>query len=172
MIAPGRAQNDEKGITGRHVLYGLIGFFAVVFAVNGYFLYAALSTYTGVVSAEPYRKGLHYNERIAADERQHARGWRDKLALTPTADAITVELEDSEGRAISGLRIEGLIGRPSTTEHDMMLRMQETTPGRYEASFNKLNAGTWLVALEASERAGADVESVVYRLRKRLWLKP
>ncbi len=59
----------------------LIAFFGVIFAVNGYFLYSALSTHTGVVAIEPYRKGLAYNERIAADERQKALGWQRQTSL-------------------------------------------------------------------------------------------
>ena len=56
----------EGVITGRHVLIGMLVFFGVILGVNGMFLYSALSTYTGVVSDEPYRKGLNYNERIEA----------------------------------------------------------------------------------------------------------
>ena len=39
-------------LQGCHVLALLVGFFGVVFAVNGYFLAAALSTHTGVVAME------------------------------------------------------------------------------------------------------------------------
>ena len=65
---PSRADN----LNGRHVLIGLLLFFGTIFAVNGYFMFVALSTYTGVVADEPYRKGLAYNARIAADERTRA----------------------------------------------------------------------------------------------------
>ena len=60
-----------------------LAFFAAVFVVNGAMIYSAVSTYTGLVANEPYRKGLHYNERIAADERQARLGWTDDAAGRP-----------------------------------------------------------------------------------------
>ncbi len=57
----------DGALTGRHVLLIFLAFFGSIFAVNGWFLYSALSTHTGVVAVEPYRKGLAYNERIARD---------------------------------------------------------------------------------------------------------
>ena len=44
-------------------------------------IYSALSTHTGLVANEPYRKGLHYNERIEADERQARLGWSDSIEI-------------------------------------------------------------------------------------------
>ena len=54
------------------MLWVFLGFFGVVFVVNGAMIYSAVSTHSGLVANEPYRKGLHYNERIDADERQAA----------------------------------------------------------------------------------------------------
>ena len=65
----------QQGLQGRQVLACSLAFFAAVFIVNGAMIYSALSTHTGLVANEPYRKGLHYNERIAADERQAHLGW-------------------------------------------------------------------------------------------------
>ena len=65
------AVKTERGtIQGWHVLVGMIVFFGIIFAVNGVFLVSALNTHTGIVSQQPYRKGLDYNARIAADARQ------------------------------------------------------------------------------------------------------
>ena len=46
-------------------------------------IYQAMSTHTGLVANEPYRKGLHYNDRIDADARQARLGWVDTLDVTP-----------------------------------------------------------------------------------------
>ena len=40
------------------MLWAFLAFFGTVFAVNGAMIYAAVSTYTGLVANEPYRKGL------------------------------------------------------------------------------------------------------------------
>lgn len=164
-------EHDTPRIKGWHVLAGLIAFFGVVFAVNGVFLYHALSTHTGVIANEPYRKGLAYNERIADEARQLARGWQDELVLAPAGDRVTLKLVDSSGRPVPGLKIAGLVGRPSTTEHDVRLELGEQPGGLYAANIPALGPGTWMVSLEASELTSTD-ERIVWRTRKRLWRTP
>ena len=75
----------QQGLRGRHVLWAFLGFFATVFVVNGAMIYSAVSTHSGLVANEPYRKGLHYNERIAADERQARLGWTERSRSAATA---------------------------------------------------------------------------------------
>ena len=76
----------------------VLAFFASIFTVNGVMIYSALSTYTGLVANEPYRKGLHYNERIAADARQIRLGWTDTLDVGRDG-RVVLALADSGGRA-------------------------------------------------------------------------
>lgn len=156
-----------RPIQGRHVLACLVAFFGVVFAVNGVFLYQALSTYTGVVSAEPYRKGLNYNARIEDERRQDALGWRETMSLA-NSGALSLVLRDGENAAVGGLRIAAVVGRPSTNASDRRLTLVETAPGQYAASAGTLEPGAWLVTIEAQD---ADAR-IVYRLRNRTWLTP
>lgn len=156
-------------ITGRHVLFGFIGFFSVVFAVNGVFLRSALSTHTGVVANEPYRKGLKYNERIAADEQQHALGWSDDIALSSDGKRILVTFKDAAGAPVQGLQLTGTIGRPATVTRDKPIEGREVAPGQYEADVALAEPGGWIASVEARRGDGDDV---VFRARKRLWLKP
>jgi len=157
------------GLQGRHVLIVFLAFFGAVFAVNGGMIYWALSTHTGLVANEPYRKGLHYNDRIAAAERQARLGWTDSLDVDRDG-RIAVMLADSDGRPVSGLEVEARIGRPATDRHDINLKFTETAPGRYDALAVPLGRGSWLVALDVrTDRRAADP---VYRARRRLWLKP
>lgn len=162
----------ERVITGRQVLLGLIAFFGIIFGVNAVFLYSALSTHTGVVSNEPYRKGLHYNERIEADRQQNERGWQTDVAIEPTGDAVAITLLDRNGRPLTGLNVAARVGRPSTSELDIRLEMKETTPGHYGAKLAKLDAGNWLIDVEARELRSKGDDALVWRARKRLWLKP
>lgn len=159
----------EGTLQGRHVLALLLAFFGVIFAVNGYFLYAALTTHSGVVAAEPYRKGLAYNARIAADERQSGLAWREAISVARDG-MIAVTVSDRDGAPVAGLSIAGVIGRPSTGSHDRPLRLAELGPGRYAAEIGALGEGNWIVVIEARLAAG-DAEPV-YRARRRIWLKP
>lgn len=164
----------REGLAGRHVLAGMVGFFAIVFAVNGVLLYKALATHSGLVAQEPYRKGLNYNDRVVADERQRALGWTDEVVLDGTG-VVTMTVSDALGRPVTGLDVSGYLGRPSTTQHDRQLRLSETAPGRYTAAAGGAEAGAWLLALEARVASGPDGAATgepVYRLKRRLWLKP
>ncbi len=85
-----QSMDRNRVLTGRHVALTFAGFFGVVFAVNIYFVTVALSTHTGVVANEPYRKGLKYNERIAASEQQESLGWKDETVLSPGRPSLIV----------------------------------------------------------------------------------
>ena len=157
-----------RKVNGRAVLAVFLTFFGAIFAVNGALIYAALSTHTGLVANEPYRKGLAYNERILADERQARQGWSERLELGRDG-RLRLALAERDSRPVRGLRVQGVLGRAATNRHDIDLGFVETAPGQYEAQGPELAAGSWLIALEARTAEGAQP---TYRLRRRLWLKP
>jgi nitrogen fixation protein FixH len=157
-----------RNVNGRAVLAVFLTFFGAIFAVNGALIYAALSTHTGLVANEPYRKGLAYNERILADERQAQLGWSERLELGRDGH-LRLALAARDSRPVGGLRVQGVLGRAATNRHDIDLAFVETAPGQYEAQGPELAAGSWLIALEARTAEGAQP---TYRLRRRLWLKP
>jgi nitrogen fixation protein FixH len=163
-----RTIRKPRGLSGRHVLGVFLAFFAAVFVANGAMIYSALSTHTGLVANEPYRKGLHYNERIAADARQGRLGWVQNVELSIDG-RISLALAEPDGRPVRSLRIEGVLGRPSTNRHDVRLGLAERAPGRYEAQAAPLAEGNWIVTLEAF--TSANPEEPIYRARRRLWLK-
>jgi nitrogen fixation protein FixH len=148
------------------VLVGLLAFFGIVFAVNFYFAFASLSTNTGLVAEEPYRKGLGYNKRIAADDRQAALHWTANLGVTP-AGGVDLLLRDEVGQPIRGRFVAVSIGRPATERFDRTLVLTEAFPGIYSASTGSLEPGNWVVDAEV-RAAGGEPE---YRMRRRLWLK-
>ena len=154
-------------LTGRHVLTILIAFFGVVFAVNGVFLTLALSTHTGLVANEPYVKGLHYNDRVAAEVAQQRLGWRVEVAELSSEGRISVSVTSPAG-PVRGLNAAAALGRPSTANDDRKLVLEESSPGTYRATTANLAAGAWLLDVELRREPSGDV----YRLRRRLWLKP
>jgi nitrogen fixation protein FixH len=160
--APGRLE-------GRHVLAILLGFFTIIFAVNGYFLYSALSTHTGIVANEPYRKGLAYNTRIDAEARQAELNWTDATSIAPDG-TVAVAVTGPEGRKVQDLVLTGMISRPSTAQYDRPLRFAEVEPGRYTFAAGVLDSGSWIVAIEG--RMSAADKDPIYRARRRLWLTP
>ena len=106
------------------------------------------------MSNEPYRKGLHYNDRISADERQARLGWTDTVAVTRDG-RVVVTLADRNGNPVIGTGMSAQLGRPSSNRHDIQLDLVETAPGRYEAQAGRLDDGNWIVALEVRRDRGA-----------------
>ncbi|WP_417317006.1 FixH family protein [Emcibacter sp.] len=72
--------DTPKRITGKTVLIWLIGFFLVVFAVNGVMAWIALDSWNGLATDNAYRKGLAYNEEIEQDRLQKMSGWKLHIA--------------------------------------------------------------------------------------------
>jgi nitrogen fixation protein FixH len=163
------APNDggKYELRGRHVLVAVLAFFGVIFAVNGYFLYAALSTHGGVVAVEPYRKGLAYNDRIAAEVRQQANGWTGAFDVAENG-TVTLDLRRDDGNPLTGRHVVAVVGRPATTGFDATLTLRETLPGRYQTTVKPFAPGNWIASIEVRERAELEPS---FRMRRRLWLK-
>jgi nitrogen fixation protein FixH len=158
-----------KQFHGRHVLFILIGFFGAMLAVNGIFIYLAVSTFNGLES-DAYQKGLHYNDRIDAAGRQAALGWSHKLTLEPDG-TVLVSVKDGLGAPVSGLSIAGEITRPVADRFTSTLAFRENVAGTYLASAASLQPGNWIVSLKAT-RAGSHSGETAYQIKERLWLKP
>jgi nitrogen fixation protein FixH len=165
------ASTSMRPITGRMVLFTLIGFFAIVMAVNAVFVDLALSTNTGIVANEPYRKGLKYNERISADERQSELGWKSEVSINPGNKTLVAALSDRDGKALSGLKATAKVGRAATDREDMVANLTETEPGRYEVALPHLESGGYVANIDVFEQADGS-QDPVYRVRRRLWLNP
>lgn len=163
--------NGTWVFTGRHMLICLIAFFGIVFAVNGYMMDMALSTHTGVVSDEPFRKGLKYNEQIEFAERQQALGWSDEIAFAESGKTLVVLMSNKDKAPLPHLGITAVLGRPATVAEDEKLVLVEKAPGRYEAETALKGEGNFDATIEVTDPDKA-AEGVVYKARKRLWLKP
>lgn len=169
-VTSGVEAGGGRPLTGRMALALFAGFFGIVFAVNGVMLVMALSTHSGLVATEPYRKGLRYNERIAADEAQSRLGWTSDVEVSAGARRLVVRLADRDGRAVDGAKIVAVVGRPSTTREDMTLALAPESPGRYAGALPRLEAGAYVASLEVATGRG-DAADIVYRARRRLWVK-
>jgi nitrogen fixation protein FixH len=156
-------------LDGRGVLFILVLFFGSVFGVNFYFAARAISTYTGEVANEPYRKGLAYNDRIAAGDKQAGLGWADAVTINREG-AVSLRVEGRNGKAIDGLAVTGSIGRGATDREDHPLRFAATADGKYAAQTAALAPGSWIVTIKA-KRYGGDADPI-YQIRRRLWLTP
>lgn len=134
-------------IKGWHVLVAVLAFFAVVIAVDATFLVAAYRSHPGQVSVTPYEDGLAYNRAVAQRRAQAALGWRATAATE--SGAVAVEIADNQGRAVSGLKLTGVMLRPATEVGEIALAFTEITPGRYRAPVRPA-PGAWDLQVDAA----------------------
>ena len=163
--------NKPFEITGKHVLIAMLSFFGIIIAVNAVMMRLAVSTHTGVVAENTYRKGVKYNDEIAAAERMELLGWRNQMALAPTGDKLSIDIRDKDGNAVKGLSIKATLGRPASERYDLELTLNETAGGTYEANMPAREAGTYVASIEAIDPA-REQDGILYRAKERLWLKP
>jgi len=159
--------SPANGIAGRHVLWGLIGFFGVIFAVNALFVYVAEETFSGGDTSDPYRRGLNYNATLRAAERQAERGWQTDVAYDDKTGRLELSFLDKSALPITGLGIKATLSRPATDREDRRVAMVETSPGVYAANVT-LAPGLWVLSV-ASRKAGAG-HGTAYRLKRRLFV--
>jgi len=162
-------RTGERVLTGGHVLLAFIGFFLVVFAVNGVMIYQAETTFGGLDTDDAYRKGLAYNERIAAAAAQAHLGWHDRLDYVAETRRLRLSLTDAAGGGVSGLSVTAELQRPATDRFDQKLYLTQTGPDTYEADVSGLESGWWTVDLQASR---GEQDTALYEARRRLWIKP
>lgn len=155
-------------LSGRHVLFALLGFFGVMVAVNATFLYFALTTFNGVETPDAYRRGLQYNQVLAEAESQQALGWQGALRLDPRR--IELSLRDAAGRPVSGVTAAARIGRPATDRLDAEVALTEVGAGLYVAELSRLAEGAWIA--DVAVRRLSLEDATLWRKRERLWLRP
>ena len=157
-----------RPIDGRHVLFGLVAFFGLVFAVNTVFIVVATDTFTGLSTEDPYRKGLQYNETIAAFAAQRAAGWQYGIALADNS-SLEVRVRNADGAPVNGLTVEGRLGRPATDQFDRSITFFDHGGGLYTAATDGLAPGQWDVMLTV--RHDDNDGQPPYKVSERLWVK-
>jgi nitrogen fixation protein FixH len=156
-----------NGIDGRHVLLSLMAFFGVMVLANAALVYYAVQTFSGGDRPDPYRSGLNYNERIAADKRQAALGWNAELAYDDPGRRLTLRFVAADKLPVSGLKFDARLSRPATDKDDRTVDFKEVEAGLYAADV-ALAPGAWVVSL--STRGAGEGDSL-FRLKRRLFVE-
>lgn len=158
-----------RPLTGRKVILGFVLFFVVLIGVQAAFIAVAISTHTGLVSEQPYRKGLNYSQRIALSQEQKNRQWRETWKISEDKKGLTFEIRDRNDGPIRFLELSAVISRPAHKNEDAILAFSESQDGSYSAPLAVTGSGAYVVDLEARRSSNGDP---VWRSRRRLWIKP
>jgi nitrogen fixation protein FixH len=153
----------------RWIPWAFVGFFVIVFAVNGVMVWVAVSSWTGLEADSSYERGLIYNRALEAERQQAALGWRAAIDFHQTGDrrgTLELRLQGRDAAPLQGARIDAEIVRPTQVGYDFDVALEEQAPGRYRADLRLPLPGQWEV------RLAARAQGEVYRLSPRIYVKP
>lgn len=153
--------------TGWTILFALLGFFGVIFAVNGLMMYEALSTLSGVDTDSAYQAGLMYEQAVATARAQDARHWQVDAKLTPASDGerLDVKARDATGQPLVGMQASVIFERPTDRRLDRSVVLVEDAAGRFHGNAD-VAAGQWDVVIELTRHG-----EQLFRSKNRVVLK-
>ncbi len=153
--------------TGWTILFALLGFFGVIFAVNGLMMYEALSTLSGVDTDSAYQAGLMYEQAVATARAQDARHWQVDAKLTPASDGerLDVKARDATGQPLVGMQASVIFERPTDRRLDRSVVLVEDAAGRFHGNADGA-AGPWDVVIELTRHG-----EQLFRSKNRVVLK-
>jgi nitrogen fixation protein FixH len=131
---------------GRWIPWIFVGFFLVVFAVNGIMVTVALSTWTGLTTETHYRDGVEYNKRLDAAQRQAAMGWRVGIEADSPGRRmirIAVDADAPDGGPLYADSVSVRFVRPTTEGYDSTHELHRDAEGRYVGTLAMPLAGVW-----------------------------
>jgi nitrogen fixation protein FixH len=156
-----------RSLNGRHVLGIVVGFFAVVMAVNAVMVWLALGSFPGLVSGDAYREGLAYNRTLEARDAQRALGWQVTVDAGEqgTPRRIEARFRDRDGAPLRGLDVTARMVRPVARGADRSIVLREVAPGTYRAEDDVPSVGHWRIEIDARGDAQG------WHMERELWLK-
>lgn len=127
-----------------------VGGMLLVVAVNAVLITLAVTTFSGIETEEHYRRGLAYNEALAAAEAQEKRGWHMDLVYSATsAEAggrqgdLAVTFVGKDGSPLERLQVEVVLLRPTHEGYDIAVDLVHQGNGIYRSAVSLPLAGQW-----------------------------
>lgn len=147
----------SKGLRGVHVLWMVVGFFALIIGTDAYFIIRAVNTFPGEQVKNSYVLGLDYNREVEAREQQAKLGWTAEAGIVDDGKAaLVVRFTDKVQFPVTGLRVEASYFVAGGGREEHRLDLTENAPGEYRAYLDEAHAGRAEFRIAAG-RAGDDV---------------
>ena len=161
-----KRRRGDEGLKGFHVLLWLCGFFGVMFVVNGFFLFYAITTFPGEDVKKSYVQGLDYNRTLAQRAAQAELGWQAEIGLA--SKSLEIRIADSRGTGVSGYEVQVLLRRLATTSDDTVVLAAAQGAGVYLVDISAFSHGQWEVIANVME-PGSKV--ALFEARKRVLIE-
>lgn len=140
----------EKSRAG-FIPYLFLIFFAVIFMVDGFYIYLANKSWRGLYTENAYQKGIKYNETLEYVKLQKKLGWQFESNYVNKGNnlgELTVCLSDKVGKKITAAKIIVQFKRPVEAGKDFK---QELMP-QNNCYFGKIQfplKGQWEFEIQA-----------------------
>ena len=161
-------QSEQPSRIDRWIPWMFVAFLAVVLAANGTLVAIALSTWTGLSTTDPYKKGLAYNQTLEAARAQAALGWQAELGfmqLEERRGRLDLFLKNAAGVPIDRAEVRVSLVRPTQQGHDFDVLLDPRGGGKYTHDIEVPIAGIW------DTRVDINNEHQVFRLQRRLMVR-
>lgn len=161
-------RRKPRELTGKHVLFCLLGFFGVVFAINAVMIKAATSTFGGVETSSSYKAGLMFERDVARAVQQDALHWQvdGKLSRDRAGEAVLdISARDAKGAPLAGLTAQARLAHPADERLDHVIDLRPTGAGRFHGEA-QARPGHWEVIVDLYRG-----EARVFRSRSRVTLQ-
>jgi len=130
-----------KKFTGYHATMMIVGFFAVVVAVNLVMAQFALSTFSGTVVDNSYVASQKYNKWLEQARHQQANGWTVSPAVRKAGKA-SIAITTTDGSALLGATMVAIAEHPIGQSESFEVSFTQAGAGDYQ-SVQTLPAGRW-----------------------------
>lgn len=140
--------DKPREVTGRTVLIWLVGFFGLVFLINGIMAQAAISTFGGVQRQSAYKAGQTFEQEVALARAQDGLRWKvdGKLDFRRAGAAVLdVSVRDAEGQPVGGLTADARLSHPADSRRDRVIPMRKTGSGAFRGEAQAQPGGWELI---------------------------
>jgi len=160
-------QDKPREVTGRTVLFWLIGFFGFVFIINAIMVRAATSTFGGVETQSSYKAGQMFESEIARAARQQALGWQVDGSLTDRGGeaVLDIRVRDAHGMPVTGLTADARLAHPIDERQDHVVTLSPIGAGQFRGEAGA-HPGQWELLVDFYRG-----DARVFRSRSRVTLK-
>jgi nitrogen fixation protein FixH len=125
--------------------YIFFAFFAVIFAVNFFYIYVSQKSWRGVAVEDSYKKGVNYNNALELVAKQKELGWKMEIKYSPTlskSGVVTIRLLDKNSRQINDANLYINFKRPTQEGFDFAQEIKNFA-GIYKAEIAFPLKGQW-----------------------------
>jgi nitrogen fixation protein FixH len=143
-------RKQARELTGRAVLFWLLGFFGLVFAVNAVLVQAATSTFGGLETGSSYKAGLMFERELASARRQDALHWQVGGTLVHDASGqavLNVSARNAQGAPLTGLSAEARLAHPADARLDHVVSLSQIGAGQFRGQA-RAQPGQWELIID------------------------